>query len=422
MTEQSTTSANAPNPQNPPSSRQPKHGLLIAVVLMIIVAGIVAAGIVPRERAKASLKKETYNLAVPTVDVIHPKLGAPSQEIQLPGTMQAFVDSPIYARTDGYLRKWYHDIGSHVKAGELLADIETPEVDQQLGQARADLDTAIANLNLAQVTAERYVNLKNSDSVSKQDVDNATGDLAAKKAIVESARHNVERLAQLQSFEKIYAPFDGVITARNTDVGYLINSGNGGTAQELFHMAATNKLRVFVNVPQQDSPAAKPGLTADLTLGQFPGRRFHGTLVRTANSIDLASRTLLVEVDVNNPTGELLPGAYTEVHLKLPESRPTYVLPVTTLIFQAQGMQVAEVDAKNRAALKSVTIGRDYGNSVEIASGLNGDESIINNPPDSLISGEEVKIASQAQGGGAQGGSPQGGASQMGSSQGGSSK
>jgi RND family efflux transporter MFP subunit len=422
MTEQSTTSANAPNPQNHPPPGQPKHGLLIAVVLVIIVAGIVAAGIVPRERAKASLKNETYNLAVPTVDVIHPKLGAPSQEIQLPGTMQAFVDSPIYARTDGYLRKWYHDIGSHVKTGELLADIETPEVDQQLGQARADLDTAIANLNLAQVTAERYVDLKNSDSVSKQDVDNATGDLAAKKAIVESSRHNVERLVELQSFEKVYAPFDGVITARNTDVGYLINSGNGGAAQELFHMAATNKLRVFVNVPQQDSPAAKPGLTADLTLGQFPGRRFHGTLVRTANSIDLASRTLLVEVDVNNPTGELLPGAYTEVHLKLPESRPTYVLPVTTLIFQAQGMQVAEVYAKNRAALKSVTIGRDYGNSVEIASGLNGDESIINNPPDSLISGEEVKIASQAQGGGAQGGSPQGGASQMGSSQGGSSK
>ncbi len=249
MTEQAATGAPAPMEQNPPPAG-PKHGLLIAVVVVIIMAGVVVAGIVPRERAKTALKKESYNLAIPTVSVIHPKLGAPMQEIVLPGTMQAFVDSPIYARTDGYLRKWYHDIGAHVKAGQLLADIETPEVDQQLEQARADLDTAVANMKLAQVTAERYQNLKSTESVSKQDVDNATSDYAAKKAMVESARHNVERLVQLQSFEKVYAPFDGVITARNTDVGYLINSGNGGAAQELFHMAAINRLRVFVNVPQ----------------------------------------------------------------------------------------------------------------------------------------------------------------------------
>lgn len=394
MTEQAATGAPAPMEQSPPPGG-PKHGLLIAVVVVIIVAGVVVAGIVPRERAKTALKKESYNLAIPTVSVIHPKLGAPMQEIVLPGTMQAFVDSPIYARTDGYLRKWYHDIGAHVKAGQLLADIETPEVDQQLEQARADLDTAVANMKLAQVTAERYQNLKSTESVSKQDVDNATSDYAAKKAMVESARHNVERLVQLQSFEKVYAPFDGVITARNTDVGYLINSGNGGAAQELFHMAAINRLRVFVNVPQQDSPAATPGLTAGLTLAEFPGRRFKGVLVRTANSIDLASRTLLVEVDVNNPKGELLPGAYTQVHLKLPETSPTFILPVTTLIFQAQGLQIAEVDGNNRAALKSITLGRDFGNTVEVASGLNGDENIINNPPDSLVSGEEVKVAPQ---------------------------
>jgi RND family efflux transporter MFP subunit len=401
MTEQVTSGTPAPS--------GPKHGPLIAIVMVIIVAGVVVAGIVPRERAKAALKNETYNLAVPTVSVIHPKLGAPAQEIVLPGTIQAFVDSPIYARTDGYLHKWYHDIGSHVKAGDLLADIDTPEIDQQLGQARSDLNTAIANMKLSQVTAKRYQDLKSSDSVSQQDVDNATSDYAAKKAMVDSAQHNVERLVQLQSFEKVYAPFSGVITARNTDVGHLINSGNGGTAQELFHIAAIDKLRVFVNVPQQDSVAAKPGLTADLTLAEFSGRRFEGTLVRTANSIDLASRTLLVEVDVSNSKGELLPGAYTQVHLKLPESTPTYVLPVTTLIFQAQGMQIAEVDGDNRAALKSITIGRDFGNSVEVASGLTGNENIIDNPPDSLVAGEKVRIASQPQGGSSQAGNPPGG-------------
>jgi len=397
MTEQAATGMPTPAEHNPrPGGR--KHGLLIAVIVLIVIAGVVVAGIIPRERDKAALKKETYNLAIPTVSVIHPKRGAPQQELVLPGTMQAFVDSPIYARTDGYLKKWYHDIGSHVKSGELLADIETPEVDQQLAQARADLDTAIANLKLSQITTDRYQALKSTDSVSQQDVDNAAGDYAAKKAIVDSNQHNVERLVQLQSFEKVYAPFDGVITARNTDVGYLINSGNGGSVQELFHMAAINKLRVFVNVPQPDSAAAKVGLPADLTVTQFPSRRFHGTLVRTANSIDLASRTLLVEVDVDNPTGELLPGAYTQVHFKLPEPTPAYILPVTTLIFQSQGMQVAEVDAGNHAVLQSVTIGRDYGSSVEIASGLSGDENIIDNPPDSLVSGEEVRIASQQPG------------------------
>lgn len=411
MTEQAATGAPMPTEHKPqPAGR--KHGLLIAVVVLIIIAGVVIAGIVPRERAKSALKKETYNLAIPTVAVIHPKRGAPQQELVLPGTMQAFVDSPIYARTDGYLKKWYHDIGSHVKSGELLADIETPEVDQQLAQARADLDTAIANLKLAKITTDRYQGLKNTDSVSTQDVDNAAGDYAAKKAIVDSNQHNVERLVQLQSFEKVYAPFDGVVTGRNTDVGYLINSGNGGSVQELFHMAAINKLRVFVNVPQADSSAAKVGLPADLTLAQFPGRHFHGTLVRTTNSIDLASRTLLVEVDVKNPTGELLPGAYTEVHLKLPQPSPAYILPVTTLIFQSQGLQIAEVDSSNHVVMKTIAIALDFGNTVEVAYGLNSDENIINNPPDSLVSGEEVRIASQQQGENPQTGSAQGGQAQ----------
>jgi RND family efflux transporter MFP subunit len=370
-----------------------KHGTLIAVIALLIVAAVVIAGVVPRLRAKAALRTETNENAIPTVSVMPPKLGALQNEIILPGNMQAFNDSPIYARTNGYLKKWYVDIGARVKAGQLLADIETPEVDQQLDQARADLNTAQANYQLSQITAERYQGLLQTDSVSKQDVDNATSDFAAKKAMVASAQSNMKRLEELQAFEKIYAPFDGVITARNTDIGHLINSGAGAPATELFHIAAVQTLRVYVNVPQQYSPAAKPGLTADLTLQEFPGRRFKGTLVRTADSIDLASRTLLVEVDVDNRTGELLPGAYTQVHLKVPSGSPAFILPVSALIFRSDGLQVGTVQNGNKAALVNITLGRDMGSEVEVVSGLNATDSIILNPPDSLVSGETVRIA-----------------------------
>ncbi len=287
------------------------------------------------------------------------------------------------------------DIGAHVKTGQLLAEIETPEVDQQLDQSRADLNTAQANLQLSQITAERYQGLAQSDSVSKQEVDNATSDFAAKKAMVASAQSNVKRLQELQSFEKIYAPFDGVITARNTDIGHLINSGAGSPATELFHIAAVQELRVYVNVPQQDSASAKPGLKADLTLQEFPGKRFPGTLVRTADAIDQASRTLLVEVDVNNRTGELLPGAYAEVHLQVPSGSPTYILPVSALIFRSAGLQVGTVQGGDKAALVNITLGRDMGNEVEVVSGLNAGDSVIVNPPDSLISGETVRVAQE---------------------------
>ncbi|HEX4074510.1 MAG TPA: efflux RND transporter periplasmic adaptor subunit [Candidatus Acidoferrales bacterium] len=370
-----------------------KHGALIAVVVLLIVAAVVIAGVLPRLKAKAALKTSTYENSIPTVQVIRPKMGAPQAEIVLPGNAQAFKDSPIYARTNGYLKNWYVDIGAHVKAGQLLADIETPEVDQQLDQARADLNTAQANLQLSQITAERYQGLAQSDSVSKQDVDNATSDFAAKKAMVASAQSNVKRLEELQSFEKIYAPFDGVITARNTDIGHLINSGAGSPATELFHMAAVRTLRVYVNVPQQYSASAKPGLSADLTLEEFPGRRFKGTLVRTADAIDPASRTLLVEVDVDNQTGELLPGAYVQVHLKVPSGAPAFILPVSALIFRSAGLQVGTVQNGNKAQLVDITLGRDMGNEVEVVSGLKADDSIIVNPPDSLISGEAVRVA-----------------------------
>ena len=381
-------------PSHGPAASGSKHGVWIAAIALAVVAAVVIAGIVPRLRAKDALAAETDENAIPTVNVMHPKLGAPQNEIVLPGNIEAFNDSPIYARTDGYLKKWYVDIGAHVKAGQLLAEIETPEVDQQLDQARADLNTAQANLELSRITAERYQGLAQSDSVSKQDVDNATSDFAAKKAMVASAQSNVGRLEQLQSFEKIYAPFDGVITARNTDIGHLINSGAGSPATELFHIAAVQTLRVYVNVPQQYSPAAKPGLAADLTLQEFPGRRFPGTLVRTADSIDLASRTLLVEVDVNNRTGELLPGAYVQVHLKVPSGAPAFILPVSALIFRSDGLQVGTVpNGGNKAQLVNITLGRDMGNEVEVVSGLEADDLVIVNPPDSLISGEQVRVA-----------------------------
>jgi RND family efflux transporter MFP subunit len=389
----------------PSDGPRSKHGALVAVVVLVVVAGIVIAGIVPRLKAKAALRIETYDLAVPTVNVIHPKLGAPRTEIVLPGNIQAFIDSPIYARTNGYLKKRYVDLGAHVKAGQLLADIETPEVDQQLDQARADLNTAQANYHLSEITASRYRDLSKTDSVSKQDVDNAIGDFEAKKAMMASARSNVKRLEQLQSFEKIYAPFDGVITARNTDVGHLIDSGAaGGTGTELFHVAETKTLRVYINVPQQYSQAAKPGLAADLTLQEFAGRRFKGRLVRTADSIDLASRTLLVEVDVDNPSGELLPGAYGQVHLMVTSGASTVILPVSALLFRSEGLEAGTVESGNRAELRKVMLGRDFGTEVEVISGVTATDSVIVNPPDSLASGETVRIAAPS--GDGEGGNP----------------
>lgn len=386
-----------PSPAGGPRS---SHGPLIAVVVLIIVAAIVVAGIVPRLKAKAALKAETRELAIPTVSVIHPKQGAPHQELVLPGNVRAFIDAPIYARTNGYLKIWHVDIGGHVKSGQLLAEIDTPEVDQQLSQARANLNTAQANYRLSSITANRYQDLKNTDSVARQDVDNAVGDFQAKAAMVASAEYQVKYLEQLESFKNIYAPFDGVITARNTDIGQLIDSGSsGGAAKALFQIAATRTLRVYVSVPQPYSQVAKPGLSANVTLAEFPGRQFHGKLVRNAGSISTDSRTLLTEVDVDNPTGELLPGAYAEVHLKLPADVPSYIVPVNALIFRSEGLRVATVTDGDHATLVPITIGRDFGNEVEVISGLTGEEIVISSPPDSLVSGEQVRIAEPAKGG-----------------------
>lgn len=361
---------------------------------IVILAVLLYTGIATRAKADAALKQDTIAAATPTVAVVQPKHGDAAEEVVFPGNIRAYTDAAIYARTSGYLKKWYVDIGTRVQAGQLLAEIETPEVDQQLLQTRADLATAEANYQLAQSTAERWKELVATDSVSKQETDEKIGDLAAKKAIVESGRANVKRLEQLHAFGKIYAPFAGVITVRNTDVGQLIDAGNS-QGRELFHLAATDKLRVYVSVPQQYSRAATPGVSADLTLEELPGRKFTGKISRTANAIDAASRTLLTEVEVNNSSGELLPGAYVSVHLKLRSKGASMTVPANTLLFRSEGLRVAVV-RDGQAHLTPITVGRDFGTDVEVVSGLNGDESIVVNPPDSLISGSPVRVASPA--------------------------
>jgi len=374
-------------------------GALIAVLVVAGALGIlIHAGITSRVNAAASLARETSENAIQTVSVIHPKLGSPSDEVVLPGNIQAFTDTPIYARTSGYLRHWYFDIGARVKTGQLLADIETPETDQQLQQAKADLETAQANYKLAQTTAARWQFLLKSQSVSQQETDEKIGDLNAKKAMVDAASSNAHRLEDLQSYEKVYAPFDGVITARNVDVGDLINAGASTTSangRELFHLAATGRLRVFVNVPEVYDRAAASGVRATLTLDEFAGRIFSGTVTRNSNAIDPASRTLLVEVDIDNPTGELLPGGYVMVHLKVPGRAVAMTIPANTMLFRSEGLRVGVV-RDGHAQLIPISIGRDFGDSVEVVHGLSTADQVIVNPSDALVPGAEVHIAGGA--------------------------
>ena len=396
MTDSEAVKRSSAAPESP-TGRRPRwiRNSVAAAVVIAVVAATFVFGIQPRLEATAALKKATLDLSIVPVSVIRPKRGSPAQELVLPGNMQPFIDTPIFARTNGYLKLWKADIGTHVKAGELLAEIDAPEVDAQLQQARADLATAEANFRLAQTTATRWQALLKTDSVSKQEADQTYGDMEAKKASLDSARFNVARLEKLQSFKKIFAPFDGVITARNTDVGALIDAGSGGQAKELFHIAATNKLRVYVSVPQANSRDAVPGVEADLTLDEFPGRRFKGALVRSTQAIDAASRTLLAEVAVDNPNGELLPGAYAQVHLKLHASNMVLVVPVNTLIFRSEGVQLAVVQPDQRVALRKIVLGRDLGTEVEVVSGLEETDAVIVNPSDSLASGTQVRVVKE---------------------------
>jgi RND family efflux transporter MFP subunit len=394
--------------------------VVLLALAVAIVAGVVFWGINARIQTAAAVKETTQELAIPDVSVIHGKPGTVKDEVVLPGNIQAFTDSPIYARSSGYLKQWNVDIGGHVKAGQVLATIEAPELDQQVREAKAtiqqtqaSLDQAIANEQqgkaneeLARVNADRWRNLVQKGAVSRQENDQYQAQyqaqvanlnaleqaIAAARSNIAVAEANLGRLQEMQSYEIVRAPFDGIVTARNVDIGALINAGNGGAAQELFHLASTAKLRVYVSVPQADSRGAVPGIKAYLTLSEFPGRRFPGELVRTAGAIDAASRTLLTEVDVDNASGELRPGAYAEVHLMIPEGSRSLILPVSTLMFRSEGLRVGVVREGNKAALVPIILGKDYGNEVEVVSGLDESDLVISNPPDSLASGATVRV------------------------------
>jgi RND family efflux transporter MFP subunit len=373
-----------------PEKRGRLFTYLIGVAVVLVILG--AFTLLQRRSQYQALAKETETLAIPTVSVFHPTTESAQEDLVLPGTMQAYVESPIYARTNGYLKTWYHDIGTRVKQGQLLADIDTPEVDQQLSQARADLNTSQANANLSKITATRYEELIKTDGVSKQEVDNAAGDYEAKKATVQSSAANLRRLEELESFKHIYAPFSGVITKRNVDIGNLINAGNGGSAAQLFSLAQTDPLRVYVNVPEMYAPSIRAGLGAYLELVQYPGQKFQGKVVRTAEAIDQATRTLLTEVDVPNHEGQLLPGGYAQVHLGVKVTGARLQVPVNALLFRTEGLRAVVVDADHKTHLRPLTIGRDYGTSLEVLQGLDATDWLVLNPADSLDEGVEVHV------------------------------
>jgi RND family efflux transporter MFP subunit len=352
-----------------------------------------------RRTGNESLAATTSTLALQNVNVIHPKLGSPVTDLTVPGTVQAFSESPIYARINGYVRAWNADIGAHVRSGQLLAVIDAPEVDQELNHARAMLAQAQANLQLANVTSARYRELIKSNSVSQQEVDNNNQNLNSQTANVQAASSEVGRLEQLQGFEKIYAPFDGVITARKTEVGDLINAGNSGLGAELFRISNITTVRVYVNVPEVDSEAIAPGVGASMEVASLSNRQFTGTVARTSHAIGMNSRTLLTEVDVPNPKGELFPGAYAQVHFHLSLKVVPLVLPGNTILFQAQGPQVGVVNNQNSVELRKVTLGRDFGNRVEILSGISQRDAVISNPPDYLVDGMSVAVQTTQRGG-----------------------
>jgi RND family efflux transporter MFP subunit len=375
------------------ASREPPAHLKRYAWIALIVALVLAMwGIVARVHSRSKLEKETSTEAVPQVTTLKPEHSPASEELILPGNVQSFFEAPIYARTSGYLKSWYTDIGSQVKKGELLAEIDSPEVDQQYHQALADLGTAHANSQLAITTNTRWQGLLATHSVSQQDADSKAADAAAKQAAEASAAANVARLRDLESFKRVVAPFDGVVTQRNTDIGNLIAAGqNSGAA--LFRVADTSKLRIYVLVPEPYASATVPGIEAELRFTEHPGRSFSASVVRTASAIDPTLRTLQVELQTDNSKGVLYPGAYSEVHFKIPGNNQTLRLPANTLLFRAAGLQIAIVDGNDHVHLKSIALGRDFGKAVEVISGLAADDNVVLNPPDSLIEGATVRIA-----------------------------
>jgi RND family efflux transporter MFP subunit len=375
------------------SSRRGRRAAYVAAALVVCV-GLFTWTIVSRGMARGALRDQTLAAAAPTVATIKAQLGPADEELVLPGTVQAYYEAPIFARTSGYLKVWYTDIGARVARGQVLAEIDTPEVDQQLRQSEADLATAQANYELAKTTNERWQGLLATESVSKQAAEQTASDESAKKAAVASAAANVARLRDLESFKRVVAPFDGVVTARNTDIGALINAGQSA-GQALFRMADTRKLRVYAQVPQPYAAGAVPGVSAQLKFTERPGKLYPIQVVRTAQALDPASRTLQVELQVDNPKGELFPGSYAEVHFKFPGSVDSLRLPVNALVFRSAGLQVAVVGANHEIHLKSIVSGRDFGKSIEVVSGLDPTDQVVLNPPDSIAEGALVRIAGE---------------------------
>jgi len=369
--------------------------LALLILAILIIAGAVT--IARRLSDRQVLARETERLAVPTVNVIKPTAEPGDEELTLPAQLQAYVESAIYSRTNGYLLRWYKDIGSPIKKGELLADIDTPEVDQELSQARATRQQIEAQLQLAKSTAERWANLRRTDSVSQQEADQQASAYTQAQANLAAANANVKRLEQLESFKHIYAPFSGILTRRNVDVGALITAGSTGQNRELFDVAQVDPLRVFVSVPQANAGSIKRNMAAYLELREAPGQKFNGKVVRTADVIDPATRTLLTEIDVPNPNGRLMPGSYAQVHFAVPVQTVRLSVPVNTVLFRAEGPRVGVVGADGKVRLKAISIGRDYGSKVEVLGGLDPNDRIIVNPADSLADGQQVNVKSGGQ-------------------------
>jgi len=380
-----------PPPKLPPATPR-KALLMIGLVLLLLAIGAVVT-ITARMHNSRVLADETEQESIPTVAVVHPIAEKADEELILPGTLQAYEESPIYARTNGYLLRWYKDIGSRVAQGQLLAEIDTPEVDQELMQARANRQQIAAQLDLAKINADRYVSLRKSDSVSQQEADQQSSGYQQAKANLDAADANVRRLEQLESFKRVYAPFTGVLTKRTVDPGTLINAGSAGTGKELFDIARVDPLRVYISVPQNYAPAIKVGMEATVTLQEHPGQTFHGTVVRTAESIEPSTRTLLTEVDVPNRDEQLLPGSYGEVHFRAGINAQKLTVPVNSMLFRQEGPRVAVVGSDGKVQLRAIVIGRDYGTTLEILGGISADDRIIINPADSLEEGQRVNIA-----------------------------
>lgn len=380
-----------PPPELPPASPRKALTIIGVALLILLVAGIVT--LVDRASHERALAKETERSTVPTVAVVHPQAEQPEEELVLPGSLLAFEESPIYARTSGYLVRWYKDIGSRVNAGDLLATIDTPEIDQELNQSRAARQQIVAQMELAKISAERWENLRKSDSVSAQEADQQTSGYKQAQANLAAADANVRRLEQLENFKRVYAPFSGVLTKRNVDPGALITAGSGTAGRELFDIARIDPLRVFTSVPQAYAPFIKVGGQATVTLQEFAGQKFSGKIARTAEAIDPSTRTLLTEVDVPNKGGRLLPGSFGEVHFAVGSNVNKVTVPVNAMLFRSEGPRLAVVDANNKIELRPINIGRDYGTSLEILGGVSIEDKIVINPPDSLEQGQQVNTA-----------------------------